>query len=147
MRNRNFGTLKFVLSAFALIFLIAIAFAFKNQTVKTTDLDKKLDNVPLHFKYMGTTFTDNDVKDPTNWEKIDDEAELCDTDDNIVACSFSISVPEGDASSYYNNSTKEGTSRLKIDVTGTSQAYVSDVKDNLGSQPSIDIGINNQPLP
>jgi len=110
---------------------------------------KALNSMQLHFKYQapGGSYSDENVEEPSNWLRVSEE-QICTTDDNTVACSFTIYIPEEDSLSYYNPSTMKGTSRLLIETEGTTEAYVTDVKDNSQqTPPNIQEAINNQDLP
>lgn len=144
MSTTDTNRFKIVLSCGALLLIVLTAFSFTKSSQPEALLSQQ-----LHFKYQapGGSFEDQDVENPSNWLRVDEE-EACTTLNDVVACSFTIEVPEVETTSYYNSTTMQGTARLLIEVAGTTEAYVTDVKDNSQiTPPSIQSAINNQPEP
>lgn len=121
---KSLRTINYILPAMA---IACVVFAFSHQkgapapaTALTT----------LHFKYTPPSANDyspNSVASGLNWLQIPSN-QACTQESDEVACSFSINVPAGDESEFVNGS-GQPTSRVQIQPSSGSDAYVMDVVD------------------
>lgn len=129
----------------ALLCLAITVFAFKTRPFPTTP---KLANTTLHFKYTAPSgdYSPAAVKDRANWTEVS-PSQVCLGNINQDACSFSITVPETDESTYLSGSSP--STRVSIQTAGTSSdAYVTNLVDSTLSTPqNISSAINNQLKP
>ncbi|OJU27047.1 MAG: hypothetical protein BGN92_12995 [Sphingobacteriales bacterium 41-5] len=101
----------------------------------------------LHFKYTPPSTNDyspSSVASGLNWLQIPSN-QACTQETDEVACSFSINVPTGDESEFVNGS-GQPTSRVQIQPSSGSDAYVMDVVDAT-SNASVKNAIANVYLP
>ncbi|MFT4152255.1 hypothetical protein [Parafilimonas sp.] len=123
--TKSLWAIKWALPAMAIIFGAVIFVAFKEDATS-----KALST--LYFKYQPTSdFSSGSVTSNSNWQIVSASG-ICASGPDDVACSFSISVPTGQESNYYDGSNP--SSRVGIQANGSgSYYYVDDVMDNVTS--------------
>lgn len=127
-------TLKWVLPI-AFLTISAAFLAFKPAS-------GSLSETTLYFKYQpASDFSSTSVTSNSNWQLVA-AAETCEQEENDVACSFSIRVPEEEADNYLTSSNTP-SARVTIQANGAGSNYhVDNVLDNATSSVIMDSKAN-----